>query len=427
MPALLPRDTRAALPDPEKQCTSRSLLLDRFADPADKERSIQAAIRKSAHSAKIGSWKRLLLAGLRIPPTDLIFATLKARLMVNMSGGVLENAGLCLDRLSGLPTIPGSAVKGCARKTAIRQLAETTEIKAKSAILAGIATVFGWTEVDWSDDVSESNTPVSDFCFACGSVWDEVRTMTRRQLFSARFPDRPLDPKWWDAHLASVAGAVDFFPAFPWSAPAQDLEIDVLTCHHPRYYASRDPRAEAADIEDPVPVMFPTVAPGHVFVFALRSSDASLANQARSWLSVGLAEYGLGSKTSAGYGWFETGGPVQKANEAEASTWLEAEHQREADAAASADLDRQLASHDPEVRHAFRELSVLDPTRFAEAVLAAESWTDGARKRALLLCFSVVPEKGKTLVSWRKSEKPNNAKRVRVLQALASELGLSLP
>lgn len=427
MPALLPRDTRAALPDPEKQCTSRSLLLDRFADPADKERSIQAAIRKSAHSAKIGSWKRFLLAGIRIPPTDLIFATLKARLMVNLSGGVLENAGLCLDRLSGLPTVPGSAVKGCARKTAIRQLADTSDPDAKSELLVRVADVFGWTEVDWSDDVTESGTPVSDFRCACGSVWDEVRTRTRRQLFAARFRDRPLDPRWWDAHLASVAGAVDFFPAFPWSAPAQDLEIDVLTCHHPKYYANRDPRAEAADIEDPVPVMFPAVAPGHVFVFALRSSDASLANQARSWLSVGLAEYGLGSKTSAGYGWFETGGPVQKANEAEASIWLEAERQRAAEAAASADLERRLASHVPEVRQAFRELSVLDPTRFAEAVLVAESWADEARKRALLLCFSEVPDKRKALDSWRKSEKPNNAKRVRVLQALASELGMPLP
>jgi CRISPR/Cas system CMR subunit Cmr6 (Cas7 group RAMP superfamily) len=46
--------------------------------------------------------------------------------MVNMAGGVMENAGLCLDRF-GLPYIPGSAVKGCARRTALAALREWCE------------------------------------------------------------------------------------------------------------------------------------------------------------------------------------------------------------------------------------------------------------------------------------------------------------
>ena len=38
-------------------------------------------------------------------------ATLGGRLLVNLAGGVVENAGISLDRCFGMPLIPGSAVK----------------------------------------------------------------------------------------------------------------------------------------------------------------------------------------------------------------------------------------------------------------------------------------------------------------------------
>ena len=63
----------------------------------------------------------------------------------------------------------------------------------------------------------------------------------------------------------------------------------------------------ALDTEDPVPVVFPAVAPGHVFAFAVLGKDPALTAKAKTWLKNGLEQFGLGAKTAAGYGWFELG------------------------------------------------------------------------------------------------------------------------
>ncbi len=71
----------------------------------------------------------------------------------------------------------------------------------------------------------------------------------------------------------------------------------------------------ALDIEEPNPVVFPAVAPGAVFAFAvlpLRGERESLSQApkklheiALEQLRQGLEAFGLGAKTSAGYGWFK--------------------------------------------------------------------------------------------------------------------------
>ena len=92
--------------------------------------------------------------------------------MVNMAGGIMENAGLCLDRF-GLPYIPGSAVKGCARRMAIRCLGDAREAGTVSPELAKrllqIALAFGWGEEDWCAKKKDGYC-VSDFAYACGPV-----------------------------------------------------------------------------------------------------------------------------------------------------------------------------------------------------------------------------------------------------------------
>ena len=65
-----------------------------------------------------------------------------------MAGGVMENAGLCLDRF-GLPYLPGSAVKGCARRAATHALVETTSAEDKAELLFNLCLVFGWADADW--------------------------------------------------------------------------------------------------------------------------------------------------------------------------------------------------------------------------------------------------------------------------------------
>lgn len=204
-------------------------------------------------------------------------------------------------------------------------------------MLASIAHVFGWSEQDWknrsdfrSDD--EWKKKRSDFAWACGDAgWGPARqtaqvllggsasgpspdssTQAADNLFASARQQRPLSKHF--------AGNVSFVSAHPVNLskvdgllmvvpPLGQLELDVVTCHHGEYYASKDPNKKATDTEEPVPVVFPAIAPGHVFAFALlplRDCATELLKHARTWLATGLSTLGLGAKTAAGYGWFDT-------------------------------------------------------------------------------------------------------------------------
>jgi len=340
---LLPRDTRVALQSLAVKDCSRSLYFDRYSRPdLDKDPRKQFftdgfGAHRSSIQAK--NWA----AAMRLDPAQLIFAQLQSRLMVNMAGGVMVNAGLCLDRF-GLPYIPGSAVKGCARRAALATLHEWCETGSKPAdkeheknlftaacasfnspteILAAIAHVFGWSEQDWSQKKNDGRF-VSDFAWACGDKQEEIWKKTAEQLASqlhVAIRDEHKETPW--KSLPNFAGSISFLPAYPVDLgktgkvdglPVEipllgKLELDIVTCHHGDYYASKDPDKKATDTEEPVPVVFPAVAVGHVFAFALlalRGCDKELLTHARAWLTTGLQTFGLGAKTAAGYGWFET-------------------------------------------------------------------------------------------------------------------------
>jgi CRISPR-associated protein Cmr6 len=376
MAILLPKDTNTALGPNAKACDSRSLLFERFADPSAREEPRKAWFKRitdlKPHSAKRESWTCWLREeGLGLKADAILFAQLQSRLMVNMAGGVMENAGLCLDRF-GVPYIPGSSVKGCARRTAIQSLLEAREANEPAdklaRLLAQIALVFGWGEQDWKTrlDTVSKLTPKrdetdetfaqrcqerwkakrSDFAYAVGDeLWDKVSAATRKLL----------------PGTDHFAGTVSFMPAYPHQLPANDLELDIVTCHHPKYYRGEADMPVALDIEEPNPVVFPAVAAGVVFQFAilplhparaglvgqvsdltvpgvsgsvstpvgarsLRTSNEPksagpetpptgrpeacptpdhLLTSAREWLSQGLETFGLGAKTAAGYGWFD--------------------------------------------------------------------------------------------------------------------------
>lgn len=354
MPTLMPFDTMSVLGNDARQCDSRTLFLEKFCDPQAKEDNRKQAFlgaRKTPPSEilklKAQAWRQWLLhVTKRATPrnedehnTIVIYAQLQARLMVNMAGGVMENAGLCLDRF-GLPYIPGSAVKGCARRAALAALREwclaggSQENKPRTnenplaaccepftdpaEMLAAIAQVFGWCEQDWTEN--------SDLPWACAKKKEILHAAaeTLAERFKWPIENRRRNTPW--RSLPNFAGSVSFLPAYPLDLsktgpadglplevpPLGKLELDVVTCHHRQYYEGELP--VATDTEDPNPVVFPAVAPGHVFAFALlplRNATSQLLEYARTWLKTGLEVFGLGAKTNAGYGWFNATDTVQ--------------------------------------------------------------------------------------------------------------------
>lgn len=199
---------------------------------------------------------------------SVVSATLLGRLLVNLSGGTLEHAGISLEYVCGVPVIPGSAVKGVARRYAIALLKETSGEEA-AKLLADILAVFGYSLVDFEKD---------------GDLYGY---------------DAP------SAQEGSMrAGQVDFLQAVPVENPA--LCCEVLTPHHKDYMSGK--LATPCDTEKTDPSFFPAVdGAGDVrYAFTLFSpQDSRLLGVAEDWLKKGISLFGIGAKGSAGYGYFE--------------------------------------------------------------------------------------------------------------------------
>ena len=348
MAILIPTDTRLALGEGAAGCESRSLFMSRFADPIAKDSGVGSPRRewfeslrsKRPWSSAVRPRAEWLSQTATAKEGCVLYAQLQSRLMVNMAGGVMENAGLCLDRF-GLPYIPGTAVKGCARRAALAALHEWCDTGTKpngednlfskacepfaspGDMLAAVGMVFGWGDQEWSPAKDgKTGCLKSDFAWACGKMREETWTKAAESLpiqLGLKPTAADEQPRW--KSLPNFAGSVSFLPAHPvdlgktgpvdrlaHSLPeVGKLELEVVTCHHPEYY---DRKMEVAlDTEDPVPVLFPAVAAGHIFAFGLlplrRGSQTTTLHFVRCCLSAGLSTFGLGAKTAAGYGWFD--------------------------------------------------------------------------------------------------------------------------
>lgn len=229
-------------------------------------------------------------------PTDIHRFTLKTsgRLVLHLSRGTaLENAGICLHPIYGFVYLPGSGLKGLAHAYATEVwLDGQTDKQAKQASFEKICHVFGYARSPWL-----------------------TKLMERHKV---SLPERPFGASGDNGKLQqSAAGTIVFHDAWPTEKPK--LEMDIVNCHHPDYYAGKNEDAYPGDWEDPIPVNFPAVAASSTFEFVLTTRRArsvgtdapptpdeqdhlSLAEQ---WLVGGLTHMGFGGKTAAGYGRFE--------------------------------------------------------------------------------------------------------------------------
>ncbi len=246
---------------------SVSLRFERFADVPEKG--------GDAGFREVDSMVRFHNEKCRVPPAALDLDTpvlrefvlqLGGRLVLNLAGGVIENAGITLHRHWGCPYIPGSSLKGIARVGA---------------------------------EISQADRR--------GSDRENLDDRVTRVFGSAAKSDG-----------AFQRGSVIFFDAFPATRPT--LVTDIVNCHHPRYYSGdadymTATGGRALDNENPIPNYFPAVEIGTCFVFrvaltrfacdlASEPDKAAILDNAQQWLRTGLMEYGVGGKISAGYGWF---------------------------------------------------------------------------------------------------------------------------
>lgn len=95
-----------------------------------------------------------------------------------------------------------------------------------------------------------------------------------------------------------AAGFITFYDALYVPGSGQPLHPDVITVHHPEYY--QEGKSGPADWDDPNPVSFLS-ATGR-YLIALKGDYPIWVNAAFNILEAALRDYGVGAKTSSGYG-----------------------------------------------------------------------------------------------------------------------------
>lgn len=294
---LVPNDTQRVVANALDRCLHAGLMLTRYSSQEAIERKATANDR---YTLERDSWLKQIVSQVTTNSEELralVEASYtrwlsmtegasrfpmiaRGRLIVGLGAkGALE-MGITLHHTTGLPYIPGSALKGIARSYALLTLAANANIKL--------------------DDLERFDA-------------DLVRGRFDAEIDGARMY-REVFGLAADAKHGikdSQAGGVIFHDAVLYDVP-QNIErgelftLDVMTPHFPKYYRSSGGDAPH-DADSPNPVTFLTANAGLIFAFAVGARSGTsddVRKQARRWLQEALQELGVGSKTASGYGVF---------------------------------------------------------------------------------------------------------------------------
>jgi CRISPR-associated protein Cmr6 len=382
MPYVMAGDTAAVLGKSPK-ISNRSLFADKFAefpaDDKDKEARSRMIERLAGSGFDPGTAGASRVAALAALPAAVVFRLrLGARMIVNHAGGVIENAGLALDRHTGAPFIPGSTLKGLARLGARMTAANPEEV----------ALVFGWAA-------------------------------NRNQE-----PDIPVN-----LPVRAFAGSVAFLPAY--AVGAAPLERDIVTVHHHAYYAGK--QRKGVDNEQPIPNQFPVVKAGSEFQFVLgavsQTRVKSMAGalglpgtfnpvaKAKEWLIIALSEMGAGAKTAAGYGWFEYDAAAEQQRVEDVRLKRVAE---EAARQAAEAENLRLSSLSPVDRQEV-EILKLDSERFSHFAKALGTRTPDEQRAFVRVIKTHAAKK-----DWWKTKKKKDAPLADAIRQVAKAVGEEL-
>ena len=169
-----------------------------------------------------------------------LYAELLQRMFIGLTAGAAIETGVCSSHSYGMPMIPGSSVKGCARGYAQKI---GMEVSYRAAL-------FGEDKTD----VGDSGRQPGAGCL----VWHDA---------------------WWIPRPG-----------------VRPYVREVVTVHHPDYYAGN---GAATDFDSPVPNAQIAVPGGFHFVV---EGDPAWAELAIKLLEAALADTGIGAKRAAGYG-----------------------------------------------------------------------------------------------------------------------------
>ena len=281
----LPNKTAAILRDHAASISNLGLYLTRYT-PRDDSQRISEEEKKLRTVPKILEQNRQLLqdytarwtaqvAG--ISGVQQFTAVAQSRCVVGLGAKGTREVGLTLHSIYGFPLIPGSGLKGLTRTFAT--LTAATKLAAQLGLkISDILAILECDAQAIKTHAAHRQTVVvamADVTRCCGAQ--------------------------------EGAGTVCFFDAVP--DGVVQIDLDIMNPHHRDYYDQHGVGTPPADYTSPIPVYFLTVAKDTRFRFAVAprrapKDSADDVQQTIAWLQSGLAELGVGGKTTSGYGMF---------------------------------------------------------------------------------------------------------------------------
>lgn len=249
--------------------------------------------------ANLARWKNTIRAN------DGIAFTMKTaeRLIAGLGASHVLETALTLERNTGLPYLPGSTVKGLARAWGIIEIAAQLEISLDETIKNGKEEQH-LLNILSEILISEPNE----------SLYQTVDSLRSFSTDTDAFIDWFRFIFGWQGE----AGAICFTDAKYAGNDIPKYASDVMTPHYVNYYTENGSKPPSED-DNPNPVSFIAVDEGNTFAFGLiprlsafaifeeQDQDTKLTTAldvTQEWLIKALTQLGIGSKTTAGYGFF---------------------------------------------------------------------------------------------------------------------------
>lgn len=288
---LVPIDAKRLLQNRADECLNLGLTLTRFIpheairndDIRNNNNKIVGKVRSEWLQQTLSRFTGAALQDLLVANFDRWMAltqdgsrfemVARGRVIVGLGDkGPLE-FGITLHPITGLPYIPGSALKGLCRSYALLTLAAHEDVKVEVETVA---------------------LKKLDEALIAGKHDHIPEAVNYRLAFGSQ--ENAGGCVFYDAILSNL----------DLNAPV--FTLDVMTPHFGKYYTSNGNDAPN-DSDNPNPVSYITITQGISFAFAIgrRTSFADggeTVKQARRWLRASLQELGVGAKTAQGYGVF---------------------------------------------------------------------------------------------------------------------------
>ncbi len=198
-------------------------------------------------------------------------------LIVGLGAGHVLETSITLDRNTGMPLIPGSALKGLARMVALIEVAESVLSNPRPEDLER-----------FNEEIIKGAT---EFTKQKSEVSKQVVQTFHHFIDIFGTPESAGNIVFVDGVYAD-----DQFPQY---------RLDIMTPHFPQYYGENQ---APSDDQNPRPISYLTVGVEQLFLFGLlprKQEYTSLLEKAWGWLEEGLTEFGIGAKTAQGCGLFE--------------------------------------------------------------------------------------------------------------------------